>query len=191
MSAGSVVAGTAPFQEASGGSIPTPALHSLLLTPVPAGIAKDLLVREHYLHFLPGGTCLAFGVFNLGRLVGALTLGVGPFNAYSLVGAAKPDDCLALTRLGLSDALPPNSESRVLGIVLRTLRRQTSLKFLLTYADPAHGHSGTIYQASNWLYTGLSDATPLYDLVMDGSDTPGPFPTPTAPVRCGISAIMA
>ncbi len=49
-------------------------------------------------------------------------------------------------------------------MVIRSLRINTSLKFLLTYADPAQGHISTIYQATNWLYTGLSDAMPLYDL---------------------------
>jgi hypothetical protein len=38
------------------------------------------------------------------------------------------------------------------------------LKFVLAYSDPAAGHLGTIYQATNWLYTGLSSATPLYDI---------------------------
>ena len=96
--------------------------------------------------------------------MGALSLGAGPFNAHSLVGYASPDDCLTLSRLWITDELPSNSESRVLGLVIRALRRDTSLKFLLTYADPAQGHLGIIYQASNWLYTGLSDAMPLYDL---------------------------
>ncbi|MFQ6031226.1 MAG: hypothetical protein ACE5Q6_27505 [Dehalococcoidia bacterium] len=77
---------------------------------------------------------------------------------------ASAADCLSLTRLWLSDALPPNAESRVLGIVLRSLRQHTQLKFLVSYADPAQGHLGTIYQASNWVYTGLSQATPLYDV---------------------------
>jgi hypothetical protein len=38
---------------------------------------------------LPG-----FGVFRDGRVLGALTLGVGPMNAHSLVKGAAPDDCL-------------------------------------------------------------------------------------------------
>lgn len=102
------------------------------------------------------------------RLLGALTLGVGPLNAYALVEGAAPDDCLTLTRLWLSDELPRNSESRFLGIVLRSLKRHTPLKFIISYADPAQGHHGTIYQATNWLYTGLSSAMPLYQLP-DGS----------------------
>ena len=38
------------------------------------------------------------------------------------------------------------------------------MKFLISYADPTQGHVGSIYQATNWLYTGLSQATPLYDI---------------------------
>ncbi len=52
----------------------------------------------------------------------------------------------------------------MIGIVLRALRVNTSLKFLVSYADPSQGHVGTIYQATNWIYTGLSEATPLYDI---------------------------
>ncbi len=36
------------------------------------------------------------------------------------------------------------------------------LKFLAAYADPTAGHLGTIYQATNWLYTRLSEASPLF-----------------------------
>jgi hypothetical protein len=114
-------------------------------------IARRVIEQEHYLHSLPGGTCLAFGVFIAGSLLGAMTFGVGPTNAYSLVGGAKPDDCLTLTRLWLSDALPRNSESRVVGIVLRNLKQHTKVKFLVSYADPAQGHLGIIYQATGWL----------------------------------------
>jgi hypothetical protein len=132
--------------------------------PIPVLAAKQLLCREHYLHSLPGGTKLTFGVFLGSRLLGALTLGAGPFLAYQLVDRAAPDDCLTLTRLWLSDELPVNSESRVIGIVIRALRTYSAVKFLISYADPSHGHFGTIYQATNWLYTGLSEAMSLYDV---------------------------
>jgi hypothetical protein len=131
---------------------------------MPILLAKKLVERHHYLHSLPGGTRLAIGVFAGTRLMGAMTLGVGPLNAYSLVDGATPDDCLTLTRLWLSDELPRNSESRFIGVVLRSLKRHTNLKFLVSYADPSQGHLGTIYQATNWIYTGLSQATPLYDI---------------------------
>jgi len=123
-----------------------------------------VIVKNHYLHSLPGGTQLAFGVFLNGRLMGAVTLGVGSFNAHSLVEGALAQDCLTLSRLWLSDELPKNSESKVISAVLRSLKKHTDLKFVLTYADPAQGHVGVIYQATGWLYTGLSDSPPYYVL---------------------------
>jgi hypothetical protein len=131
---------------------------------VPFSIARRLLVREHYLHSYPGGTKLAFGAFLGPRLLGALTLGSGPANAYSLVAGATPEHCLTLSRLWLSDELPKNSESRFIAVVLSSLKRHSGVKFAVSYADPAQGHLGTIYQATGWIYTGLSQATPLYDI---------------------------
>jgi hypothetical protein len=140
------------------------ALLSLDVQIIPLLIAKQLIVKNHYLHSLPGGTQLTFGVFLDRRLMGAIALGVGPANAHCLVGGARPDDCLTLTRLWLDDDLPLFSESKSLGMIAKALRKNTELKFLLSYADPSQGHVGTIYQAANWLYTGLSDAMPLYDI---------------------------
>jgi hypothetical protein len=162
--AAGVTVSTAPVQGAGPGSSPRATLQAMQVLPVPFWVARSVLVRHHYLHSMPGGSKLAFGVFMQNSLRGAVTLGVGPYNAPSLVSGATSDDGLTLSRLWLSAGLPRNSESRVLGIILRSLRRHTSLKFLLTYADPSQGHVGTIYQATGWLYTGLSEAMPLYDI---------------------------
>ena len=163
-SAAGVEASTASALEAGPGASPRAALQDMMVACIAIRIAKELIVLNHYLHTLPGGTAMAFGVLLGGRLLGALTLGAGPTNAYRLVEGASPRHCIALTRLWLSEELPPNAESRVIGIVLRNLARHTDLKFVVSYADPSQGHVGTIYQASNWLYLGLSQATPLYSL---------------------------
>jgi len=164
MSAGSVAAARPESIQAGGGAIPTPALQSIQVRPVSVKIAKEIIVRNHYLHSLPGGTQMTFGVFLEQRLLGALALGVGPFNAHRLVSGATHGDCICLTRLWLDDGLPKNSESRVLAVILRSLGRDTSVKFVVTYADPSAGHLGTIYQAGGWLYTGISEPSVLYDL---------------------------
>ncbi|MFC2066830.1 DNA methyltransferase [Chloroflexota bacterium] len=134
------------------------------MQPISFVAAKKILVRHHYLHSFPGGTKLAFGTFAEGKLLGAITFGSGPQNAYQLVASATPEDCLTLSRLWLSDELLPNSESRVIGICLRALKKHTSVKFLISYADPSQGHLGTIYQATGWTYIGLSEAMPMFDL---------------------------
>ena len=162
--AGSVEAARSENHQIGGGANPTSALQSIRITPIKFGIAKRILVKHHYLHSMPGGTQINLGVFVEDRLQGVLTLGVGPSNAHRLVEGAAPSDCVTLTRLWLSDELPKNSESRVLGIALRSLSKATSIKFVLTYADPNAEHIGTIYQATNWIYIGESQAMPLLDL---------------------------
>lgn len=162
--AGSVGVARPEGPRVRGGSTPTSALYQLKVRSLPLRIAKALLERHHYLKSMPGGTQLALGVFVGALLQGVLTLGVGPPLVFRLVDGAGPRDCATLSRFWLSEALPLNSESRVLGVVLRALRRHTSLKFLVSYADPAMGHRGGIYQATGWLYTGLSEASTLIDL---------------------------
>ena len=164
MSVASVEASTASFPEAGPGASPRAALHELLVRPIPHSVARHVIVQHHYLHSWPGGTFMSFGVFRGSNLAGVLTLGAGPANVHRLVEGACRWDSDTLTRMCLSDTLPPNAASRVLGVITRALGRPTDLKFLATYADPSQGHLGTIYQASNWLYTGLSDPTPAYEL---------------------------
>ena len=165
--AGSVASSTPPNQGGGGGASPTPALHSprqIEVRTIAPAVARDVFERHHYLHSMPAGTRFCFGVFVGDRLLGAVSLGVGPLNAHRLVDGALPIDGLTLTRLWLDDALPLNSESHVLGVVVRALRRFTKVKFLVSYADPAAGHVGTVYQAAGWLYTGTSEDQPLMDL---------------------------
>jgi len=126
--------------------------------------ARQIIEKHHYLHSMPGATKLAFGVLLDGRLRGAIIFGSGPANAHRLVRGVDQSEYLALTRLWLSDELPSNSESRIIGISLRAIKKNTSVKFLVSYADPSQGHLGTIYQATGWLYTGLSEAMPVFDL---------------------------
>ena len=133
----------------------------LELRTIPALVAAGLFIRHHYLHSGPAGVKLSFGVFAGNRLAGAVALNAGPINGWRLVEGARREDCLCLARLWLADDLPRNSESRVLGLVVRMLRHHTAVRFLVSYADPAAGHLGTIYQAAGWIYTGTCEAQPL------------------------------
>jgi hypothetical protein len=164
MSAVSISAIAVSHPEKEAGPTPSTALQQIVVRPIPFVVAREIIKKNHYLHSLPGGTKLTFGVFLADTLLGAITFGAGPSLAYRLVRDASMADCLALTRLWLSDVLPKNAESRVIAIAIRALRQNTGVKFLLSYADPGAGHVGTIYQSTNWLYTGLADVSPVYDL---------------------------
>ena len=74
-----------------------------------------------------------------------------------------------LARFWLDDRCGRNSESRMLGVISRLLRRwQNNAKAIVAYSDPQAGHDGAIYKAAGFLYLGLSTAMPLYRLP-DGS----------------------
>lgn len=136
----------------------------LRVRPISWAEAKDPIVKFHYLHAMPSAVVAHYGVFSDDALKGVAILTTGARNGHRVVMGARSSDNATLARLWLADDLGPNSESRVLGIVLRHLRQSTSLKFLLSYADPSAGHLGTIYQATNWLYLGQTEGAGYLDV---------------------------
>jgi hypothetical protein len=59
--------------------------------------------------------------------------------------------------------------SRFLNWSLRWMRANTTIPFILSYADTAQDHHGGIYQATNWVYVGeRTEACPAF-LLPDGS----------------------
>jgi hypothetical protein len=132
----------------------------------------DFVRMNHYSHTCPKGGivshCFAASIEDM--LVGAAVFGHKAGNADTGSIFKEPfnssDDCRELIRLVMSDVMPKNSESQFIGWCLRYLKTHSHILGLLSYADPEHEHSGTIYRASNWLYTGLSH--PSKKFIVDG-----------------------
>jgi len=139
---------------------------NLRFVPISKEKATELIIKHHYLR-RKCPTSLAYGI-----KVGDETMGVliiGKPNSYSacvgVTGGTRMDvkldkgrwrDVFELNRLWVSDDLPPNTESRFIGWVLRELKRDYPNLILLSYADGEQNHVGYVYQATNWIYTGLS-----------------------------------
>lgn len=137
---------------------------TLEVTPVSSSVVRPMVERYHYLHSMPAAARYCFGVYLAEELVGAAVFTAGARQGHRLLVGAKPQDVVTLARFYLTDAMPRNSESRVLGIVLRHFRRQTGIKLVLSYSDPAAGHVGTVYQASGWLYLGQTEPNSYVDV---------------------------
>ena len=95
------------------------------------------------------------GVWEDGVFVGAIiySRGASPYlgRAYDL----PPTEVCELTRVALTEHETP--VSRMLAISLRMLRRiAPGLRLVVSFADPARGHVGGVYQAGGWIYTGVS-----------------------------------
>lgn len=117
--------------------------------------SKDILLNYHYLRRMPP-LSIAFGAFHNGNMVGVLTFGKPPSNSLcrGVAGERWSSHVFELNRLYTLDETPKNLESRFISHALKELKPRNWL--IVSYADNGMNHSGYIYQATNWLYTGLS-----------------------------------
>lgn len=54
---------------------------------------------------------------------------------------------------------PPHAGSFLIGRALRQLKQHSPYKVVIAYADPDAGEIGTLYQATNWDYIGLTQGS--------------------------------
>lgn len=115
--------------------------------------AMRVVVRSHYLHRkCPCST--AFGLFYDNSILGVICYGT-PSSAplrRGIAGEENAKNVIELTRLWVCDSVPKNGESMLIG---RTIRR-CGKEIVVSFADQSQGHIGIVYQATNWIYTGLS-----------------------------------
>jgi hypothetical protein len=128
-------------------------LRAYVVRPIAYQTAQELLIRHHYLH--RRAPCKhAFGLFLGDDLLGVITYAVpaSPTLRNGLAGPKHRDNCYELTRLWVADSVPHSGESFLIGRSLRLLDRE----YIVAYADSDQGHTGTVYRASNFLFTGMS-----------------------------------
>ena len=120
-------------------------------------IAKKTADSVVKLHHYSGKVCqnsqISFGVFIGDILIGALQYGPSiDKRRTSGTLKCKMNEYLELNRMALAPSAPKNSESRVIAITLRILRKQYPyLKCILSFADGCQCGDGTIYRASGFM----------------------------------------
>jgi hypothetical protein len=113
-----------------------------------------------------------YGLFEraTGLLVGVAVLS-NPANVLVLTNAfprlAPYSQSLELGRFVLTDEVPYRAESWFAGKV-RQLAAEDGIRGIIAHADPAHGHFGTIYQASNARYCDMTGKRGEWHLPPDG-----------------------
>lgn len=117
--------------------------------------AIDMVVKNHYLH----RRCpcsFAFGLFNISSdvLTGVVIYGTPSSSSLrmGICGVEEKNNVIELTRLWIKDETPKNTESFLIGNTLRLINKE----IVVSYAEIQQGHTGVVYQATNWIYTGLS-----------------------------------
>lgn len=133
------------------------------VAPVDFSTVKKVLAEAHYIG-RPGSTSVRLGLWIGGDLAGVLTYGTIPRpNSRAICGPEYEAQVLELTRLALYDWAPHNSESWFIGQSFKhVIVQRPATRILVSYADGRHGHVGTVYQATNWIYTGSSTGDVVY-----------------------------
>ena len=123
---------------------------------IPREHTLDWLLNKHYAHCIPG-IMYSFGLYDDNmKLQGVCCYGTPANNHNNQLGNYK---CIELVRLVVNDGLPKNTLSF---FVSETFRLLPTPMALISYADQGKNHHGYIYQATNWIYTGLGGGVDFY-----------------------------
>ena len=129
-------------------------MDSYKVLPIKYNDTKPFILNIHYAKRIPSIT-YSFGLFFKNELVGIVTYGSPP--SQSLCRGIAGDECrkivLELNRLVLKNNIK-NEASFLVANSFKLLKKPT---IIVSYADTSQNHTGYIYQATNFIYTGLSD----------------------------------
>lgn len=128
-------------------------MHQYEVRKIESKETHDYLLNIHYAKRLPQ-IMYAYGLFRDDQLVGVITYGRPPAPSVSkgVLGKENKDLVLELNRLCLKDNLK-HEASRLVAGSFKLLPQPTAI---ISYADTSQDHLGVVYQATNFLYTGLS-----------------------------------
>ncbi len=117
--------------------------------------AKFACEKWHYSKCLPVGKLVKIGAWEDGKYIGCVIFGRGANNNMLKPFGLQQNDGCELVRIALNKH--NNPVSKIMALAIKFLKKsQPNLKLIVSYADPEEGHHGGIYQACNWVYTGLS-----------------------------------
>ena len=123
---------------------------------------KEWCLKKHYAKRLPP-ISHAFGLFDANNILQGITTYGTPVSSTLRDLWDNKYKLMELNRLVINEGLEKNVLSYLVGQSLGQLPKPL---VLVSYADTSKNHHGYIYQATNWIYTGLS--IPFKDVAVRG-----------------------
>lgn len=118
---------------------------------------REWCLYKHYAKKVPSVIKYSFGCFDLNKImIGVCVFGLA---GNSNLNEIENYPVLELTRLILNDEKEKNVTSYFVSQCLKMLPHKG---FVISFADANQNHHGFIYQATNFIYTGLSAAAEVY-----------------------------
>jgi hypothetical protein len=110
---------------------------------------------------MPAGKIVKIGVWEENKYIGCVLFSRGANNVLGSPYGLSQIECCELTRIALTKHF--NKVSRIASIAISFLRKNSpGLRLIVSFADPEQGHHGGIYQATNWVYAGMTNAADEY-----------------------------
>jgi hypothetical protein len=117
--------------------------------------AKYACENWHYSKTLPVGKMVKVGVWESQEFKGVILFAWGMNKSLGSPYGLEMNQCCELVRIALRSHVAP--VSKMMSLAIKWLAKQSKgLRLIVSFADPAAGHHGGIYQAGNWVYTGQS-----------------------------------
>ena len=119
--------------------------------------AKKWLLNYHYAKRVCN-VMHSFGLFEDSKIIGVVTYGMPPSATLcsSICGEEFKNNVLELNRLVSMEDLPKNALSYFVSNSIKMIGKD---KIIVSFADANQDHNGYIYQATNFIYTGVSSNT--------------------------------
>ena len=124
----------------------------------------EWLLTKHYAHRLPS-IIHAFGLFSDNKMIGVITFGNPPCPTETMLW--QPYFLYELNRLAVIDGLERGVLSFFVSHALEMLPKPCTV---ISYSDIDYGHHGYIYQATNWIYTGIGSVNQKRYLMQNGTE---------------------
>jgi hypothetical protein len=148
-------------------------IKDIYIKEIDSKLANRLIIENHYSGTVPKGVKFHLGIFIDEILYGVAQFGYGirPKQSCKWVEGTNSDEYLELNRLWISDQLGKNAESNSISKALKYVKeKKPELKWIISFADGMMGKVGTIYQATNFIYTGYGIDNGIW-MLKDGTRT--------------------
>lgn len=136
------------------------AINTVSLVEISSKEAKPFIEKWHYSKLVPAGKNIFYGWFISGELYAVADYGIG-VNTYQASFLSREtklkvenNNLLELKRLCRSE---PKLEfmplTKFISLCHKDLKKK-GYKYIVSFSDPEHNHSGGIYKASNFIHLG-------------------------------------
>jgi len=145
-------------------------------------VAKKTCETKHYMKTYPSGAKVNIALVDDKKIVGIIVFGYSSQTDKKVTKVAyglKKEQYLEMQRLWIDDDYGHNTESYILGKVMKKLDKDYDLQLVVTHAGGCKDDCGIVYQASGWLFFGASKCNDFFET------KEGEYKNMIAPIRFG------